>query len=224
MKLPTLIPAEFVWRNTRFTAAVRVDGKPAEVHVANTGRLPGLLNPGVRVAGNPKRKTPYDLKLVEHNGVLVSLDTRLPNYLFKEAVQAGLLPEFNYPEIKLEQKLGNSRIDAYLSSPEGVCWVETKSVTLVENAIGMFPDAPTSRGRKHLLELAQSLSNGVRAAVVFIVQRSDVEVFKPHRAIDPAFSDSLAIVAQQGVAVRAYRCAVSTSEIRIVNDIPVTFN
>jgi sugar fermentation stimulation protein A len=227
MILPPLIPAEFVWRNSRFTAAVRVEGKPDQAHIANTGRLPGLLNPGVRVwlaaAGNPKRKTRYDLKLVEHEGVLVSLDTRLPNYLFEEAARAGQLPEFNYPEIKLEVKLGQSRIDAFLSGPEGVCWVETKSVTLVENKIGMFPDAPTSRGRKHLLELGQSLANGVRAAVVFVIQRPDAEIFSPHTTIDPEFSKVLAAVARKGVLVRAYRCEVSVAEIRIDNEIECQF-
>ncbi len=219
MKFSELIPAEFVWRANRFMASVRVAGEPAYAHIANSGRLPGLLNPGDRIwlvpAKNPNRKTRYDLKLVEREGILISIDARLPNYLFQEAVLLEQLPDFDYPNIKLEVKMGHSRLDARLDGPPGTCWVETKSVTLVENRVARFPDAPTSRGRKHLAELMAVTQKGDRAAVVFIVQRPDADRFEPNTAIDPEFSAQLAQAAAAGVAVKAYGCSVTPAEIRI---------
>jgi sugar fermentation stimulation protein A len=224
MKLPELIPAEFVWRDNRFVGAVRVDGKLSHAHIANSGRLPGLLNPGVSVwlseAGNPRRKTKYDLKLVANHGVLVSIDARLPNYLFEEAVLAGKLPNFTDVSVQKEVPLGKSRIDVKLTGKAGICWVETKSVTLVENGLAKFPDAPTARGRRHLLELAKALTHGDRAAAVFIIQRPDAESFSPNWDIDPEFSQTLLDVAEQGVEVYAYKCAVQAIEISIVREVP----
>ena len=117
--------------------------------------------------------------------------------------------------------MGNSHIDFRLARDAEVCWVETKSVTLVEEEIAMFPDAPTERGCRHLLELAAALKKGVRAAVVFVIQRSDAQNFVSNTAIDPEFSTVLARVVSAGVEVKAYRCNVSLDSIQILDDIPV---
>jgi len=220
-----LIPAEFVWRDSRFTAAVRVKGELSHAHIANSGRLPGLLSPGCNIwlddVGHPKRKTRFDLKLVEYKNILVSIDAKLPNPLFEEAVKSRLLKEYNYIDIQREVTLGRSRIDFLLSQPEEICWVETKSVTLVEDGIAKFPDAPTSRGRKHLIELRRSLGENIKASVIFVIQRPDAESFSPNWTIDPEFSKTLANVAIQGVQVHALLCQVSISSIEIFKEIPV---
>lgn len=193
MKFMDLIPGEFVWRDNRFVAAVRVDGRLSHAHIANSGRLPGLLEPGKRVyladINKPERRTRYDLKLVENDNILISVDARLPNSLFEEAVRNKHLENFLFDDIQREVKFGKSRLDFKISQAGNICWVETKSVTLVENKIAMFPDAPTGRGRKHLHELAKLQKDGVRSCVVFVVQRPDTEVFKPNWSIDPEFSE-----------------------------------
>ena len=152
---------------------------------------------------------------------MVSVDARLPNRLFADAVAEGELKEFDYPEIDIEVGLGKSRIDLRLSRDREICWVETKSVTLVEEGVAKFPDAPTERGRRHLLELVEAIKNGVRAAVVFVIQRQDAQRFMPNTAIDPEFSTVLARVVAAGVEVKAYRCDVSLDSIQILDEIPV---
>ena len=223
MKFENLIAGEFVWRDSRFTAAVRIDGELTHAHIANSGRLPGLLSPGSQVwlsyTGHPKRRTQYDLKLVDIDGELVSIDARLPNPLFEEAVKEGRLEAFNFTSIKREVKFGKSRIDFQLTHEEDEFWVETKSVTLVENGIARFPDAPTKRGSRHLQELRKLVDLGHQAGVVFIIQRSDAKEFQPNWAIDPEFSRTLEFVTSQQVLIRGYLCDVSLDSIRIKREI-----
>ena len=161
------------------------------------------------------------LKLVEYHDVLVSVDARLPNPLFAEAVRNNRLPGFSFPTIQPEVTQLDSRLDFKLSGPDGICWVETKSATLVEQDLALFPDAPTHRGRRHLETLMELLKTGVRAAVIFIIQRPDAIAFAPNEAADPVFSETLQKAANQGVEVRAFRCSVSLHEITITGEIPV---
>jgi sugar fermentation stimulation protein A len=228
MEFKNLVPAEFVWRDNRFAAAVRVNGVLSHAHIANSGRLPGIFEPGRQVwlleTSNKNRRTRYDLKLVENNGVLVSVDARTPNVLFKDALRNQALNGFEYGEVQQEVKLGRSRIDFRLSGSYGICWIETKSVTLVKDRVAMFPDAPTERGRKHLKELAGALKEGIRSSVVFIVQRSDADSFIPNWLIDPEFARIMVEVVCAGVEVKAYRCQVSLEGISIDNEIPVNIN
>jgi len=225
MKLPKLIPGQFLKRDNRFRATVILNGRKTLAHVPNSGRLEELFTPGRPVwlapAGNLNRKTAFDLKMVEYNSVLVSVDARLPNPLVQEALASGQLNGFSYPEIKREARYGESRLDFRLSWPEGVCWVETKSVTLVENGVALFPDAPTSRGRRHLLELIKAYQSGQQSAVLFIIQRPDAEHFTPHIEADPEFAFTLAQAAVAGVQVRAFTCQVSLETIEIAREIPV---
>ena len=196
-------------------------------HVANSGRLAELLHPAntvflAPVAPAGHRKTHYDLALVEVGGVLVSADARLPNALVQEAVAAGRLPQFaGYSHLTREVALGESRIDLLLSGDSGLCYVETKSVTLVENGTALFPDSPTRRGRKHLVSLSGAIGEGHRAAVVFVVQRPDAETFVPNEEADPKFCETLREVARHGVEVYAYRCAVTLREVKIADAVPV---
>jgi len=223
--LQPLIPATFLRRDNRFRATVQVRGSEQWAHVANSGRLQDLLTPERPVylhpASKPARKTPYDLKLVQLPQTLVSIDARLPNPLFAQAVAAGQLPAFNYPHIQPEVRYGQSRLDFRLSGPEGVCWVETKSVTLVQQGVARFPDAPTARGSRHLQELMAIRAQGEQAAVVFIIQRSDATRFAPAAAVDALFAQRLRQAAAAGVAVRAYVCQISLTEITLAREIPV---
>jgi len=224
LDFPELIHAKFVRRDNRFRATLDIDGREVWAHVANSGRLTDLLTPGrgvwVSQAVEPNRKTAYDLRLVEYDKVLVSVDARLPNPLFEEYLLKTPGVSKNPWGLRREVRLGDSRLDFRLDGPEGICWVETKSVTLVEDGVARFPDAPTSRGRRHLLTLAGAAQKGVRTAVVFVVQRPDADFFSPYEEVDPEFADILRQVAAQGVEIRAYKCQVSFVKIFINDEIP----
>jgi sugar fermentation stimulation protein A len=227
MNMPQpLTPARFTRRDNRFRVAVEVNGKPHSAHLPNSGRLSELLTPGrellLAYVPNPRRKTPYDLKLVRYAGVWVSVDARLPNPLFAEAFNASLLPGFEgYTRLQAEVRLEDSRIDFLLTGPTGRCWVETKSVTLVEDGTARFPDAPTERGSRHLRAMARAVEHGDRAAAVFVVQRPDAHAFEAHAQADPDFDQELHQAASVGVKVLACRCHVSETEISLAEYIPV---
>lgn len=227
MKLPPTVQGCFLARENRFRVRVEVDGHPLPAHLPNSGRLTELLTPGrpchLVPHPEPRRRTPLDLLLVEYAGVLVSVDARLPGPLFAEVVEAGRIPPFSgFTRLEREVRCGESRLDFRLDGPQGPLWVETKSVTLVEGGVALFPDAPTLRGQRHLRQLTVQAAKGERAAVVFVVQRPDAEVFAPHVQADPAFAAALAEAARAGVEVHAFRCDVSLTEIRIATPIPVS--
>ena len=150
VRLPPLVAGRFVRRDNRFRVTVEVEGEPAAAHLPNSGRLTELLTPGracwLASFDDPRRKTRLDLVLVEYASVLVSVDARLPNTLFAEALAAGRLEPFRgITRFEREVQLGESRLDFLLRGPAGACWVEVKSVTLVEDGVARFPDAPTAR-------------------------------------------------------------------------------
>lgn len=225
MNFPELVRGAFVRRDNRFRATVSVQGREQWAHVPNSGRLQELFTAGRPVwlapAAAAHRKTSYDLKLVEYASVLVSVDARLPNPLFAEALAAGRLPAFAPCEVRREVRYDHSRLDFCLLNEDGPQWVETKSVTLVEEGVAMFPDAPTARGRRHLQTLAAAVTRGERATVVFVVQRPDARYFRPHGEADPSFAAALRRAAAVGVDVRAYSCHVSRQEIRLGGAITV---
>ncbi len=235
-----VVPATFVERPNRFLVrAQRVDtGERVEAHCPNPGRMRELLVPGatlyLSLETGPGRRTPYTLRFAVHpeSGQLVSLTTQLPNGLFREALEMGLLPPLSgYTEIAAEVPLPlqsgtvSSRIDFRLTSAQDPtrppCWVETKSVTLVEEGVGLFPDAPTERGRRHVEELAQVVERGHRAAVVFVVQRPDAHRVRPHWETDPRFAQTLVDAVQAGVETYAFTCRVTLGWVRPERAIPV---
>ena len=228
MKLhPNLVEGFFLTRLNRFAALVKVAGREEMVHVANSGRLRELFEPGRRLllapAPGEHRKTGYDLALVDLGHTLVSADSRLPNALLAEALRAKeLAPYAEFPEIRREVTYGESRLDLALAGPTGLCYLETKSVTLVENGgVAMFPDAPTTRGVKHLHTLTEAVTAGHRAGAIFVVQRSDARCLEPHDTADPEFGRALRDARAAGVEVRAYGCTVTTEAIRLADPIPV---
>jgi sugar fermentation stimulation protein A len=229
MRLPPLTPGRFVQRDNRFRVTVEVDGERVAAHLPNSGRLTELLTPGRRCwlerFDSAHRKTNFDLKLMAYAGVLVSVDARLPNPLFAEALAADQLAPFQdcRPVVR-EVTLGDSRMDFRLGSASAPTWVEIKSVTLVEGGVARFPDAPTSRGARHVRELTEVVGAGHHAAIVFVVQRPDAERFAPHDGADPAFGAALREAARLGVEVYAWICCVDRRHIEIDRQIPVDLN
>jgi len=224
---PNLEEGHFIVRLNRFAALVEVSGRQEMVHVANSGRLRELFEPGRRLllapAPGEHRKTRYDLALVDLDHTFVSADARLPNALVAEALAAGRLEPFaDYSEVRREVTYGESRLDLALEGPAGRCYLETKSVTLVEDGgVAMFPDAPTTRGVKHLHTLIQARAEGHRAGAIFVVQRSDATWLIPHDESDPEFGKALRDAKCAGVDVLAYRCTVTPEEIMLADPIPV---
>lgn len=206
----TLVEGRFRSRPNRFLVLAEVEGQVAPCHLPNPGRLRELLVDGAAVLLEPRsagsRKTPYDLVAARKDGVLVSLDTRLPNRTVASLLRAGTLPGLGtWYQVRPEVPLGRSRVDFLLRGDAGSYYLEVKSVTLVEGGTALFPDAPTERGRRHLEELASALAPRVRAGVLFLVQRPDAHRFRPHEARDPAFARALRAVHAAGVEVHAVR-------------------
>ena len=170
MRLPHLVPGRFETRANRFRVSVTIKGTTVDAHLPNSGRLTELLTPGRRCwparMEAPHRKTDYDLKLVKYAGTLVSVDARLPNPLVAEALRRRQLPAWRRcRDFDREVRLGKSRVDFRLTTPEGHLWIETKSVTLVERRVALFPDAPTARGTRHLHELITAKATEVRLSL-----------------------------------------------------------
>ncbi len=229
MRFPSLIRARFLQRDNRFRVTTELDGEQVWAHLANPGRARELLRPGASLflVERPEghRKTRYDVALVEAQGQLISADARLPNALFAEALALGNLGAFaGFAVMQREVRRGDSRLDFVVQREGDIlsrCWVEVKSVTLVEKGVGLFPDAPTLRGRRHLLELADLAQHGERAAVVFVIQRPDVRSLRPNDVTDPAFGDTLRLAARSGVDIYAHRCLVDLEGICIDGEVPV---
>lgn len=208
-----ILEGVFERRLTRFSALVNVGGKGFPCFLPNPGRLSELLVSGVKVilregATATGRKTVYDIIGVYCNGVIVSVDSRVPNKLVLAALKHGDLPEFRgYSGVKAEYSYGHARFDFLLYEGSAVkpCLLEVKSCTLVRDGVAMFPDAPTERGARHVLELSKALDEGFRAAVLFVIQRGDAVVFTPNDEMDPRFGAALREAVRHGVEVYAYR-------------------
>lgn len=222
-----LQPGIFVRRDNRFRATIAAGGALLPIHVPNSGRLRELLQPGtvvwfLPVSSAAGRKTAGDLAVVEAGGTLVAVDARLPNKLVAEALTAAqLAPLVGYTSWQQEVPTGHSRLDFLLHGPGGRCWLEVKSVTLVEEGVARFPDAPTVRGVRHLEELAERRTAGDQTAVAFVVQRADARAFGLHPSADPVFNDTLRRVRTMGVEVMAWRCGVSLDGSAITDQIEV---
>ncbi len=211
-----LLEGIFLSRSNRFLGVVNLGGEEVEAHIADPGRLKEILIPGRKVylqrSKNPSRKTSYDLVLVNMDGTLVSIDSRVPNELIFNALQRRFFQEFaGYSRILREVRYGKSRLDFKLTDgSEADSFIEVKSVTLVEEKKALFPDAPSIRGARHLRELTQACSEGYKAYVIFVIQRDDVVKFSPNRQMDPEFADALKDAVSAGVLPWAYTCRVTT--------------
>ena len=215
-------------RYKRFLADVALpSGQVLTVHCPNSGSMRGCMTPGSAVmisrAENPRRKYPYTLEMIHTDGTWVGINTSRTNLLVREALLAGLIEEIGPVEnIEAEVRVSaRSRLDFLLSQGEHRTYVEVKNCTLVEDRWAMFPDAVTSRGTKHLQELLALREAGHRAAVLFCVQRTDAEAFRPAAHIDPLYAATLQQVNNRGVLVLAYQAEVTPKRIGIVKSLPV---
>ncbi|MBN2336718.1 DNA/RNA nuclease SfsA [Candidatus Bathyarchaeota archaeon] len=220
-----LIEATLRERPNRFLGVVDIDGGEEQCFIPNPGRMHELMVPGTTVYLLEKRgehrKTGYDMTLVNYQGVLVCIDSRLPNRLLAEAVSQRLLPVFEgFTVKKTEPVFHDSRLDLLLSDGERQTLVECKSCTLVEDRLALFPDAPTKRGARHMRTLVKALGHG-RAAVVFVIQRYDADEFRPNDSMDPEFGESLRYAASSGVEVYAFSTDVSLRGAEILRRLPV---
>lgn len=218
----------FLKREKRFIGYVEMDGEVNKVHVKQTGRCEELLIPGVTVfvetALNPNRKTKYTLiAVIKPNGMLVNIDSQIPNKVLNEALEKGLkLPGFENPDkITAESTYGNSRFDFKLESGDKTAWVEVKGVTLEDEGVVLFPDAPTERGLKHVNELIKARENGYDAYVIFIIQIDGVKYFTPNMKTHPEFGEALKAAEDSGVKVLAYDSVVTEDSISIKDSVEV---
>lgn len=219
-----IVEAEFLRRPNRFIAHVLYNGKEEIVHVKNTGRCAELLKPGALVylqeSDNPDRKTKWDLIGVKKGEKMVNMDSQIPNYAVKEWLETGNFFE-NVKLIRPEKTYKNSRFDLYVEYEDKKAFIEVKGVTLEDNGVVKFPDAPSERAVKHLQELMEAVKEGYEAYVFFVIQMKDVRYFTPNRNTHPEFADALVRAANAGVHVLAYDCDVTKNSIFINKEVPV---
>ncbi|MGB9854334.1 MAG: DNA/RNA nuclease SfsA [Candidatus Bathyarchaeales archaeon] len=213
-----LLKGIFKARVTRFSVLVQVGDKAVVCFLPNPGRLEELLVLNAEVVLKEvercKRKTWYDLIGVYHGNQIVSVDSRLPNRLVFEALKNRDLPEFaEYTKVKPEYRYGHTRFDFLLSNNDAPCLLEVKSCTLVKDRVAMFPDAPTKRGTRHVLELVKAKNEGYRACILLMIQRTDAYAFKPNDEMDAAFGKALRHAAERGVEVCAYSSEFTADRI-----------
>lgn len=224
MKYENTKRAVFLDRPNRFIAHVDLNGQTETVHVKNTGRCKELLIPGTEVileeSVNPARKTKYDLICVNKSGRWINMDSQVPNKAAAEWIRAGRL----FPEevtLKTEKVYGNSRFDIYVESPCRKAFIEVKGVTLEENDIARFPDAPTQRGVKHVEELIRCQEDGYEAYLLFVIQVKGIREFEPNWSTHPQFGEVLQKAQNAGVHLLAYDCLIREDYIEIQDPVPI---
>lgn len=228
MQYKNIVPASFISRPNRFIANCMVNVENEVVHVKNTGRCKELLTSNAEVFleyfPNTSRKTKYDLISVYKGKRLINMDSQVPN----KVVYESLLGEKNIlslksplTHIKMEQKYKNSRFDIYAENNENKIFIEVKGVTLENNNIAMFPDAPTERGIKHIHELVDAYENGYKAYIIFVIQMKDVEYFTPNYITHKEFGEALKYASEKGVKILAYDCLVEKESITLNNPVKV---
>ena len=225
MRYGKIQAARFLRRPNRFVAEVELEGRTGAVHVKNTGRCRELLVPGARVyltpGENPARKTAWDLIAVEKGPLLINMDAQAPNRVFGEWAAAGhFVPGLTL--LRPETTWGRSRFDFYWEAgPERRGFVEVKGVTLEQDGVAAFPDAPTERGVRHLEELSAARREGYECAVCFVIQMKGPTRFRPNEATHPAFGAALRAAAEAGVDVLAYDCRVTPDQLWLDAPVPI---
>jgi sugar fermentation stimulation protein A len=216
--------AKFISRPNRFIANIEIDGDTKLCHVKNTGRCKELLIPGSRVfvqeVSSKSRKTKYDLISVYKGEILINIDSQAPNKVFYDWMQdSNYFTDITF--IKPESRYKNSRFDFYVETSTRKIFIEIKGVTLEEDGVALFPDAPTERGVRHIKELCESIKNGYEAYIIFIIQMEDVLYFTPNVKTHKAFGDALKNAKKAGVKILALDCKVTENSIIARNFVDV---
>ena len=214
--------AIFVKRPNRFIAVVLINGIEETVHVKNTGRCQELLMEGVKVilveSDNPNRKTRYDLVAVYRDGYgWINIDSMAPNQVVAEWLDSEDSMWEKDAYIRPECPYGASRIDFHLESKEEKVLMEVKGCTLVKVGMGLFPDAPTQRGVKHLKELTAAVDQGYACYLAFVIQINNVDYVMPNRPMNPDFADAMVAAIRKGVKLIFLRCEVTPDSITVKN-------
>lgn len=226
MKYDNIIQGKFLERPNRFIAYVEIDGKKQVCHVKNTGRCKELLIPDKSIVyvqdhgTDIKRKTRYSLIAVKKNEYLINMDSQAPNKVVYEWLSRGGFMA-DVTNIRMEYKYGNSRIDAFFKRGDKSCLMEVKGVTLEDNGVVRFPDAPTERGLKHIYELMAAVKDGYEAYIMFVVQMKGVKYFEPNDATHKEFGEALRKAQKAGVNIIAADCNVEPDALSIADYVKV---
>jgi sugar fermentation stimulation protein A len=221
-----LIHGILIKRFKRFIADVRLDdGNEVVAHCTNSGSMKSCLENGAEVYLSPvtdtKRKTKFTWEMIKISGNWVGINTSNPNKMAFEAISAGLIPELSgYTNVRREVAFGDSRFDIFAENDYEKCFVEVKNVSLKEGKYALFPDAVTTRGQKHLKTLMEVKATGIRAVMLYIVQRTDVEVFAPAKEIDPEYAKILEQAVAAGVEVIVMQAKVTPEKIELTCKLP----
>jgi sugar fermentation stimulation protein A len=222
-----LVHGRLIKRYKRFLADVRLDdGTEVTAHCTNSGTMKSCLEEGAEVwltpVDDPKRKTRFTWEMIRIGVDWVGINTSNPNVLAFEWVSQGLIPGLEgLTALKREVKWQDSRFDLYGEGPSGSCFIEVKNVTMKEGDRALFPDAVTERGRKHLNTLIRVKKSGMRALMLYVVQRVDVKLFSPAREIDPQYGKALDEAVRQGVEIMVVQAKVSPEGISFYRTLPI---
>ncbi|MBR8536134.1 DNA/RNA nuclease SfsA [Carboxylicivirga sediminis] len=221
-----LVHGTLIRRYKRFLSDIRLDdGTTVIAHCTNSGSMKTCIEEGAEVylspAKDPKRKTRFTWEMIKINGQWVGVNTSHPNLIAFEAIKNGAIDKLSgYTHVQREVKTGDSRIDIMAQNTHETCFIEVKNVTMKDSEYARFPDAVTTRGKKHLEELINLRKEGIRAVMLYIIQRSDVEIFAPAHEIDPDYAYTLKHAYNAGVEIIPIRVKVNPNEIKIEKELP----
>ncbi|MDE5421636.1 DNA/RNA nuclease SfsA [Ancylomarina sp. DW003] len=225
-----LVHGKLIKRYKRFLADVVLDsGEIVIAHCTNSGSMKTCIEEGAEVylthVDDPKRKTKYTWEMIKINDDWIGINTGIPNVLVYEAIRDQKIVDLDrYTEAKREVKFEDSRFDVFAKNNEEECFVEVKNVSMKVGEYARFPDAVTTRGKKHLETLIRVKESGMRAVMFYVIQRSDVSVFGPAYGIDPTYAEALKKAIDNGVEVFAYQAKVTPKGIELIKQLPVDLN
>lgn len=224
-----LVHGRLIKRYKRFLADIELDnGEVVVAHCTNSGSMKSCLEEGAEVyltpVNDPKRKTKFTWEMIQINNSWVGINTGNPNKLAFEAVSAGMVPELaGYTNVRREVNFGDSRFDVFAENDTEKCFIEVKNVSLKERNYALFPDAITTRGLKHLKTLIEVRKAGMRAVMLYIIQRMDIDRFAPAKEIDPDYAKGLNEAFNAGVEIIPMQAKVTPHSIDLVRKIPFEF-
>lgn len=220
-----LTHGKLIKRYKRFLADIELDnGEIITAHCTNSGSMKSCIEEGAEVylseTDNPKRKTRFTWEMIKINNKWVGINTNNPNKIAFEAISSNQIEKLSgYTTVKKEVKFGDSRFDIFAENKNEKCFVEVKNVTLKEDNYAKFPDAVTTRGQKHLKTLMEVKERGMRAVMLYIIQRMDVEKFAPAKNIDPNYAKILFEAYKKGVEIIPMQVIVSPEGIEIFREL-----